>query len=598
MTQRELHVTIDITDDMWRSRSRLTQRNVENLMRYHASLGITRVYWLVVPELRGTAIALTDGGDGFEAFRQVVDAAHTAGLEIVPILKPLETRTLAQTAPNVLRTSQDLATRKTMIGDNRDVKTFLQAHPELRIQRRQTTGWRDKAVKTIKLVSANSAESTLTAADLAVWTSTVNGDFERYSGELEFSVRLEERAGKQVRVLVLDGLGIAAERRYVLVTCAKRDDKGSFGNRASRLLELYDSTGRPIPVTRDQGVCPKHRLQQRIQRLWLYATGKWGVPEGGGVPDGYGGAPETSAFSFNAGNSDGMRYLDAANSKHGFIAVAKGKAECMDALQPLHPEVRAYWLEQVRRLVDTGADGVDLRICNHSTWMDEPEEFGFGQVAVDACRERGVDITAETFDRAVWKRVQGDAYTEFLREARALTRSRGVKLLHHVNATMGVKIPYWTKNNSPVSIEWQWDRWIREDLCDGVNLKLLPWIWGSQKGAGAEFAEQVAALAKQHGKKVYWEWRFDAHWLISRPGQSWLLGPDRIKHVVERHKWGWNRPDIDAVILYESFDFTCLDPADGAVYGSQAFEAILDAVRNGTEAGLATQKFKTQALPR
>ena len=84
-----------------------------------------------------------------------------------------------------------------------------------------------------------------------------------------------------------------------------------------------------------------------------------------------------------------------------------------------------------------------------------------------------------------------------------------VALTLHVNALMGVKIPYWTQNNVPSNIQWQWERWLREDLADGVTLKYLPWIWGSARGTGAEFADTVARTAKALGKQVGYQMATD-----------------------------------------------------------------------------------------
>ena len=47
---KPIYATIDIADDMWRSKSRFSRDNMASLMQYLAKIGVSRVYWLRAPE--------------------------------------------------------------------------------------------------------------------------------------------------------------------------------------------------------------------------------------------------------------------------------------------------------------------------------------------------------------------------------------------------------------------------------------------------------------------------------------------------------------------------------------------------------------------
>ena len=124
-------------------------------------------------------------------------------------------------------------------------------------------------------------------------------------------------------------------------------------------------------------------------------------------------------------------------------------------------------------------------------------------------------------------------------------------------------------------------------------LKLLPWWWGAQAGAGSEFALEVAELARQHGKPVSCEWRFDTYWLVSSGPGGKQLSQEDVDKIVSRSIWGWDRKEISAVVLYEGFDFVYLDAGTGEALVSPAFEQILAAVRAGTGNNLKAADLTT-----
>lgn len=145
----------------------------------------------------------------------------------------------------------------------------------------------------------------------------------------------------------------------------------------------------------------------------------------------------------------------------------------------------------------TCARSCSIRVTNHSAWTVEGEAYGFNAPVVAEFKRRyGVDVCTQPFDREQWRRLQGEYYTWFLRDARALTRRADVNLQLHVNGLMGFDVPGWRRNNVPATFAWDWRRWIEEDLCDSVALKYIPWEFGAQAGTGVAFGEEVMRVAR------------------------------------------------------------------------------------------------------
>lgn len=167
---------------------------------------------------------------------------------------------------------------------------------------------------------------------------------------------------------------------------------------------------------------------------------------------------------------------EAIDRKYGFGAGGRFAVKLSeiatrgDMLEPTFPEVRKYWLDVfVKRAIEAGADGVDVRIANHrvaSDWL----AYGYAEPVLAAFRERcnrepqPVDEDFETV-----RRIRGEGHTQFLREAAAMLHAKGRKLEHHLEARM---------KQSPAVDAYQgvhhdWRRWLDEGIVDGLNLKYL-----------------------------------------------------------------------------------------------------------------------------
>lgn len=116
------------------------------------------------------------------------------------------------------------------------------------------------------------------------------------------------------------------------------------------------------------------------------------------------------------------------------FGIARGKRHHMKGTPcEGYPEVRAYWLDCIERLLDMGYDGIDLRLQNHSAMVCDWASFGWNEPIRRRYEEmfsRALD--PENYDPMDIMRVRGSYYMEFLREAAKLIHGRGKKLQIHL----------------------------------------------------------------------------------------------------------------------------------------------------------------------
>ncbi|MFA6110390.1 MAG: hypothetical protein WDA75_16610 [Candidatus Latescibacterota bacterium] len=163
--------------------------------------------------------------------------------------------------------------------------------------------------------------------------------------------------------------------------------------------------------------------------------------------------------------------LDEPNTsgRQGIVAFARGRNEYLPgALCETEPEVQRFWLSCLESILDTAVDGVDWREENHSTHTNHPEEYGYNEVVLARCRDRG------QVDLPTMAAVRGDAYTAFLARAKELINRRGAAMRIHFqvdwyrpNPPLARRLAY------PANLDFQWQRWIEEGLTDEAVLRFF-----------------------------------------------------------------------------------------------------------------------------
>ena len=229
----------------------------------------------------------------------------------------------------------------------------------------------------------------------------------------------------------------------MLVTTDFTDGPSDFANNALDMLAAFAPDGREIPgeIASAAAIWFRDRVDFR----------NWGLV-------------------FDSGwNGLGSMFLDEsnANGKNGVVAFTRGRnAYLPGALCETEPEVQNFWLHCIDGMLDAGVDGIDVREENHSTHTNHPEDYGFNEVVLEACRQRShVDLPTIAA-------VRGDAYTRFLARVKQRTEAR--------DKTMRINFQVdWYRPDPPVSrrpaypanLDFQWQRWIEEGLTDEAVLR-------------------------------------------------------------------------------------------------------------------------------
>ena len=462
----QLHVCVDFFDDL--IAAPFTREMFGALFGEFKSWGVARCDWMYYGGRKGglwdfaplgvaehAAATFENVGD---VFATAVDAAHAHGIDLYGLVKPFDMGCLYHRPGG--REGQRLARVQRIGGGVGWVCRFVAEHPELLMARRPEA-WGDARNSTftqIDLVKEDDAPCAFGVADIDIHFSDNNVAYEPYTGPVRTRETVEEYPAyaqtpsgmrptggtRRTRVMRLDGLSIDAP--FVALSVAGRE--ASFTHRLGDLVHVFGEQGEEQRFTLG---CAVRKGDGDFRKRGI----EYGFDPG--TPTAIRTQYSTIVVPFT---------LDAGD---GFIAVARGKQRSpLAALSPSYPEVHAFWLSWVNEVLDAGADGVELRVSNHHSELSWAE-FGFEPPVAEAFRRRtGVDLlTTDDFDRGQWRRVRGEAYTQFVREAHAAALARGKRLGLHVSALMDTE----PETEAAMDIHWDWRTWLDEGLGHSVSLK-------------------------------------------------------------------------------------------------------------------------------
>jgi hypothetical protein len=124
----------------------------------------------------------------------------------------------------------------------------------------------------------------------------------------------------------------------------------------------------------------------------------------------------------------------------------------------------------VRRILDSGVDGIDIRTIGHHNCASSYLACAFAPSVREAFRARhGREVTATDADYELLRRLRGEAYTDFLRAARALASTGGQRFGAHLE--WGVEVPPSCHTRLQLQMHLDWRTWITEGLLDDVSLR-------------------------------------------------------------------------------------------------------------------------------
>ena len=463
-----LEALVDFPDDALAAEQPITPQHIDAMMAMLRRCGVARVGWGYYGDGHGGYFVPTTPADGCEEplghwdiyartievldnpLRVAVEAAHRYGIQLYAYYKPYETGValvLPEGSPEA-RINGRLAHSG---GQLAWIDRFVVDNPTLRIRRRGDlpSDLATRPIHAVKLIKRDASPTRVTQDHLQLWASASNYRYQRLNVAFDVRETVEPaqrevsdvagtpvtRAGDPVRVLTLSGFSLTEP--YILVTTDFADGPADFENAGTDMLVALDGKGREIAGVFATG-----------STIWCEGQvdfRNWGL-----------------MFDYGFGRT--LVRLDEPNGSgnKGLIAFTRGRNEYLPgALSETEPRVREYWLSCIREMLDAGVDGIDFREENHSTHTDYPSEYGYNPVVIEECERRGA------VDPATISQVRGDAYTEFLRQAKGLISSRGKRM------RINLQTDYYRLNPPadrllayPANLDFQWRRWVDEGLMD------------------------------------------------------------------------------------------------------------------------------------
>jgi hypothetical protein len=473
-----LSVTVDFPDDV--EYGVYTRGLLDRMMILFKQIGVRRIYWLYdgdidhESEWAGTLFDYMEYGRQTlnnigEPVKSAVPIAHKHGLEFYAVLKPYHTG-LSGTYPE--GSSRANATRIKRIGGTlQQVIPFIERNPGLRIRRRPLKAPPDlhsQPIKRIRLIKKDATATRVGQENLEIWTSPNNYGYRKRN--IPFTVQQAiEPAPREVRdyygdtvtakgapvsTLTIEGLNL--NERYTLITTNFRDEKGDFQNTALGMLEVYGPGPEPLPIV-------------VANRSAIWDTPRSFLTGGLEFDSGYGPFQVQLDIDNNSrGGSDWWR------PQGGCIAFARGKNEYLPCAPcEVYPEVTKLWMGWIDRLIESGVDGVDLRISSHGTLTDEPFEYGFNDPIIEEySRRHASNIFSDDSEADHLAHLRGRHYTSFLTAASKRLRNAGKKMQVHIHTeAFGSNPCHGQLMGIPANIRFDWKNWLKDGLVDGVTLR-------------------------------------------------------------------------------------------------------------------------------
>jgi len=466
-----LEVNVDFFDDL--IHAPFTKSMFDDLFAEFENWGVRRVHWIYYGGRKNGWWQYGPLGAGENAratfenveeiFDAAVEAAHRRGIEVVGLIKPFDMGFYASHGEGT-PDAQERSKVHRLGGAYGWISDFAAQHPELMIARRPgACGDAENEVFTrIDLVKEDTDPAAFSVEEVELYVSDDNVTYERYDGSItrcevveDYPVYEHTASGprptaqtRASRVMRLGGLQIRS--KFAAIAVAQQSL--SFSNTLMNLLHVFGEKGEE----------------------WFLTYGskaRWGASESEGdfreTGVEFDSAPGTPTAVFQG--YDAIREGFTLDGRTGFLAFARGKERTPLAfLSPAFDESRAHWLSWVRDVLEAGADGVELRVRAHHS-LFAWGEYGFEQPVRDAFLERcGVDLwETDDFDRAALRRLRGESYTEFYRQAKAIAKSYGKPLGLHVSTTMDME----PEEGAAMDIHWDWRRWLDEGLADSITFK-------------------------------------------------------------------------------------------------------------------------------
>jgi len=550
---KKLLATTEYVGNIIYNNSFMDRAQLDELHKNLASLGVSRHQWIIYT----TWSIHENHPNSIDILAEAVDSAHAHGLEFYALIKPFEEGGFRPVLPHSLPFPKGAVAFKDIRGIKPLASPFAAKHPEMFLKRRPGTYEYNGPVTAIRLIKNSDSLTQVKAAHLSIWTSSFNNGYVKYNGPISFRESVERRTGfphwQQCRILNLENLKIPKKHTHILIKCSLADKDGDFTNTYGKIIELIGPDGKIIPSTMSTGPVSLETDNKRMYKAWLTNHQMVRYMEMPEVKKEINNPEKMKAhykdfYNYDRYNVTDLKTLD----KDGYIAAVCGKPEyLLGNLHPVYPKVREHWLDLTRYCLERGVDGINYRVANHS---QDPEfwEYGFNEPVIKAA--------GGTDDYPTVKRINGNAYTQFLREARELIKSRGKAITIHIFAQMLTpddrpgRLSY-----LPPNFEWQWQKWVRE-IADDLEFR---GVYSLQPWHVKQVLETMLSVTRKANKPLYFQGKFH-EMTFDGPNHRTMEELDLIRHY----------SDVNGFCLYETHLFTRMNK-DRTIELSPDIESII-----------------------
>ena len=464
-----LEALCDFPDDAEKAPVPITPEQVDSFIQLLKQMGVTRIAWEYYADHRGGYVLAYDQAGDYpylarykaiadsykllsNPLAQAVKAGHKHGIEMYGYFKPYETGPGAL-LPDGAPEAEKFGKLQKIGGKNTWFDPFVLENPELRIKRRSDDIPADndtRPVASIKLRKSNDLPTRISRKHLQIWVSSDNYQYKPADVPFEvcdsveiaqhdinsmvgtlYTVHAETfvRKGDKIRTLTISGLQLTDP--YILVTTDFKDGEPDFYNTAIEMMRAYDEQDKEIIGVFCNGNSIYHKQMVDFRN--------WGM-----------------IFDHGYGKLLGTLDNDNRSGKCGVIALTRGRNEYLDcALCETEPKVQQFWLDNIRKLLAMGVDGIEFRIENHSTMTQYPQDYGYNQVILDKLSDPENPAPQEI------AKVRGDAYTEFLQQAKSLVDAKNKKMRNNLQMDFfRPAVLECRKCAYPGNVDFQWQRWV------------------------------------------------------------------------------------------------------------------------------------------
>ena len=552
---KKLLATTDYTTNMGKWNSFYNRSQLDDLHKYLASMGVTRHQWIVDTYWN----IYENYPNGMALLSEAVKSAHAHGIEFYAKIKSFEGGGFSDVLPHSFPFPEGAPAIMDIRGIYPLALPFVARNPHMSLKRRPGTYEAGGQITTIRLVKGSDASTRIRQKHLSVLTSNRNNDFIPYNGPMSFRETVEWRPcfpkSRNCRILHLEGLELPAGHKYILIRCELADNQGYFTNENGRIIELEDINGKIITYTLGTGPVAFRdiggTLTEKIIRYYQLPEVQSEIKDQEKARKHY-----RDFYNFDVRRRITEPYtLDAS----GYIAIAAGKPEYMAGiLHPVYPEVRQHWLDLIRYCLDRGADGVTFRASTH-TQSSEFWEYGFNEPVIEAAGGRT--------DYPTIRRINGNAYTQLLSEARDLVKRRGKSITIQLYAQMLLPDDREGHLNwIPPNFEWHWKKWVNE-IADELEFR---GAWTLQPWNLKQVINTFSAVTRAANKPFYFEGK------MQEIRDADFDGP--FHYTSEEIDMVKNHPGLQGFSLYETNHFTRMDK-DRRIEGSKGLKDLCDSLR-------------------